>query len=326
MKPHVLGVPLHGSPVLLNHKDLSQRRLLLKAIAKLISASLLGLALSGITFAQSSTVEYYASRGNAVDQYSTSGALGRTFPLTGADSEAKGIAFGPGGLYVVRSSVWGTSRVEVFNEASVLIRSYSMAGWMGGLVTSGNLRFAPDKKTFYVSALDGVYRFPVSGTAGEKFIDVSSTDVAVMPNGELLVAEGHSISRYSADGKRLSSITTLSDPHRLAPPGASLSDIRGVTYDARSGTTFVTMLGYSYFSFQLIALEGTSNVIKGRTEFWYGNTMDMTPDGKLLVGSWTQSPGIFSFTSTVPMTFTQVGSLQVDDASFVTSKRWRTPR
>lgn len=298
----------------------------MKAIAKLISASLLGLALSGITVAQSRTVAYYASRGNAVDQYSTSGALERTLPLTGADSEAKGIAFGPGGLYVVRSSVWGTSRVEVFNEASVLIRSYSMAGWMGGLVTSGNLRFAPDKKTFYVSALDGVYRFPVSGTAGEKFINVSSTDVAVMPNGELLVAEGYSISRYSADGKRISSILDLSDPHDLVPPGARLVDVRGVTYDPRSDTTFVTMLGYTGFYDQLIALEGTSNVVKGQTQFWYGNTMNLTPDGKLLVGSWTQSPGIFSFTNTVPMVFTKVGTLQAPDASFVTSKRWRTPK
>ncbi|WP_396270068.1 hypothetical protein [Ideonella sp.] len=298
----------------------------MKAIAKLISASLLGLALSGITFAQTPVVEYYASRGNAIDQYSTSGALERTYPLTGADSAAKGIAFGPGGMYVVRSSVWGTSRVEVFNEASTLIRTYSMAGQMSGLVTSGNLRFAPDKKTFYVSALDGVYRFPVSGTAGEKIIDVSSTDVAVMPNGELLVAENYSISRYSADGKPLSSVTTLSDPHRLAPPGAWLVNVRGVTYDPRSDTTFVTMLGYSDFYFQLIALEGTSNVIKGRTQFGYANTMNLTPDGKLLVGSWTQSPGMFSFTNTVPMTFTQIGSLQAPNASFVTSKRWRTPK
>jgi hypothetical protein len=266
--------------------------------------------------------DYYSSYGSTLTQYTPNGTFVRDLTTGDASSDTRGIAFGPGGLYVVLSRVWTPSSVEVLDAQGNVLKTYAFAGWTGGLVTSGNIRFAPGKDVFYVSAQDGVYRFPTQGTQGTKFIDQSSTDVAVMPDGDLLVADDYSITRYTADGVQVgTSIGTISDPLGLGPANAFLVDVRGIAYDPRTDTTFVTMLGYSDFYFQLLALKGTTNELKGLTTYWYGNEMDVTADGHLLVGSWTQAPGIFTFTDTMPMNFTQTGTLAIPSAVFVTSKK-----
>jgi hypothetical protein len=264
--------------------------------------------------------DYYSSYASVLTQYAPNGAFVRNMATGDPTGESRGIAFGPDGLYVVLSRSGAPSSVEVIDAQGTVLRTYSFAGWTGGLVTSGNIRFAPGKEVFYVSAQDGIYCFPTYGTLGSRLITQSTTDVAVKPNGNLLVADDYSITQYTPDGVKLNTITTIADPHGLGPGDAWLVDVRGVAYDPRTDTTFVTMLGYTGFYDQLLALKGTTNELKGLTSYWYGNEMDVTADGHLLVGSWTQAPGIFTVSDTVPMTFTQTGTMGSSEAVFVTSK------
>lgn len=268
---------------------------------------------------------YYSSNGTTVAQYTTEGSFVRTIAQADSSGEPRGVAKGPGGMYLVRSNAFTPSVVQVVDGHGAVTRTYSFDGWTGGMVTSGNVRFSPAKDYFYVAAQNGVYRFPVNGSEGILFISrmnwADVCDVAVMPNGDLLVVEDYAFAHYTAEGTLRRTFDRIKDPLHLAPPNASLSDVRGVAYDAATDTTFVTMLGYTDFYFQLLAFEGTSNVLKGRTSFVYGAGLDVTPQGTLLVGSWTQNPGIFSFTHTTPMTFAQIGSLPASDATFVTSTR-----
>ena len=263
---------------------------------------------------------HFTSHRSKLAEYTPSGSFVRSLELTDDAGESRGIAFGPEGLYVVRSD-WSTSSVQVIDESGAVLKSYRFGAWTGGLATSGNLRFAPGKDVFYVSALDGLYRFKVGHDHGSLLIPGETTDVAVMPNGDLLVAAEYSVSHYTSDGQLLGTVTDIADPLGLGPGDARLANVRGVAYDRATRTTFVMMLGYSDFRDKLLALKGTTNELKGLTTYWYGSIVSVTGDGHLLLGSWTQAPGVFAFSDTVPMTFTQTGTLGSENALFVTSKR-----
>lgn len=263
----------------------------------------------------------YASGDWLIKQFKPSGEFVRSMNANCADDgEPRGIGFGPDGLYVVCSRVWSDSSVQVLNAAGEVVKSYPFKGDTSVLATSGALRFSPDMKHFYVSTVDGIFRFAVDGMNGTRFVRHSSTALDVMPNGDLLVGDGHVLVHYTADGVEVGKFSKIADPHHLAPDYARLYDVRGVVYDARTDTTFVTMLGYSDFYHQVLAFEGTSKVLKGLTTYWYGNDLNITADGLVLVGSGAQQPGIFSVSNTVPMVFTLSGTLDTPGADFVSSR------
>lgn len=264
--------------------------------------------------------DYYTSSWTTVSQFTPDGTFVRSVTPVDDEGMPRGIGFGPEGLYVVRYSISNGSTVQVYDRKGTVVRTFSFDGWLGGMWTSGNLQFAPSKEVFYVSALDGIYRFSMNGTDGTKFIQQHTTDVAVMPNGDLLVADDYSITHYTAEGEKLSRFGNIVDPYGLGVGRYRISNVRGVTYDPRTDTTFVNMLGDTAFGLKLLALEGTSNVMKGVASCSYCSEMHVTSDERLLVGSSSGSPGIFTFTDTVPMTLTQTGSLLSTDAAFVTSK------
>jgi len=47
-----------------------------------------------------------------------------------------------------------------------------------------------------------------------------------------------------------------------------------------------------------------SDIIKGATTYVYANDLTLSKDGHLLAGSWTQAPGVFSYSDTRPGVFT----------------------
>lgn len=277
-------------------------------VAALLAAPLLANAFS---FEPGS---YYASTGDAILQYAADGtALGRVVP-TGPSSigtETRGIAFGGDGLmYVVRENqLSGGSRdagVDVMDASGKVQRSYAFSGWIGGMVTSGNIAFANDGQSFYVGAQDGVYQFDVNGSKYGRLISgVSANDLAVMPNGDLLVVSDYDLKRLSSSGALLSSLgRDVADPQGLTQnfndsPEVSLTDVRGVAYDAATDTTFVSMLGYSggaktSMDFKVMALDGVTPTLKGINTYWYAADLFVTDQHQLLVGSWTQAPSVFS--------------------------------
>jgi len=272
--------------------------------------------------------DYYSSSGNAINQYTTDGKLVDSLAMAGP--ETRGIAFGgDGNLYVTRNNVIdtqgvGNAGVDVFNSQGNLVRQYGFSGWIGGLATSGSIAFDPSGQNFYVSAADGVYRFGASDKVGTKLIDTETTDLAMMPNGDLLVASGYSLSRYSSSGSLLSTVPQfLNDPHGLTKDinefgQPTLVDVRGIAFDEASNRTYVTMLGYSgglhtQMNFKILALDGFSPNLEGIQDYWYGADMAVTADHKLLVGSSSQSPGIFGTDTLAP-----VGQFDGPSAIFVT--------
>ena len=123
----------------------------------------------------------------------------------------------------------------------------------------------------------------------------------VMANGDILVSSDYSLARYTTNGALLATV-----PQRIADPSGPtasfndssdvlLTNVRGIECDAATDTTFVRMLGYlGGMNYKMLALVGFTPVLKGIQTFTYGTDMHVTDDGRLLVGSWTQPPGIFA--------------------------------
>lgn len=295
-------------------------------IKQISLACMLGLpvAANALSFTPSS---YYASTGLAINQYSSAGVLLDSVTPTGASSigtETRGIAFGgDGNLYVVRDNPIGTgignAGVDVMDATGHVSRSYTFSGKIAGLVTSGDIAFARDNKSFYVGASDGIYQFDVNGTTGQKITSAKANDIAVMPNGDLIVASENSLSRYTGSGALVSTVSPfIQDPQGLTSAYNEdylvvLTNARGIAYDQASNTTYVSMLGYTGMNFKILALDGFSNQLKGITTYTYAADLFMAGQN-LLVGSWTQSPT--SFTSGLaPLT----GPFTGPSARFVTA-------
>ena len=243
---------------------------------------------------------FYSAGETGINQYNTTGTLLGTLPIATGLYDLRGIAFGPDGLlYVVRENNAITSspaRVDVINEAGTVVRSYAYPGIVSNNITYGKISFDLSGQSFYVGGWDGVYRFDVGGSSGALYLNTQSVfDVRPLANGQMLVATNYDVRRYSSSGQLLGTVSTLADPNGVS--GTSfpwLVDVRGLEYDPTTNTTFVSMLGYSDFFFKIIALSGFSNVITGVASYTYGADMTVTPDGRLLVGSWTQAPGLFT--------------------------------
>ena len=97
----------------------------------------------------------------------------------------------------------------------------------------------------------------------------------------------------SASGNILREID-LSDPFGITNQTyPHFTDIRGIESDPLSNDIFLTMIGYSNFYFQTMRMNSNGELLDTNF-FWYGDDMFYTSEGSLLVGSRTQSPGIFT--------------------------------
>lgn len=274
--------------------------------ASLLAASF---AANAFSFDQDS---YYASSGRTISQFSANGTLLDTVTPTGPTSlgtETRGIAFGGDGLmYVVRADdVWnnsGHAGVDVMNASGQVLRSYALDTGVSGNIAMGNIAFAGDGHTFYVAGYGGVYQFDSQTTdAGHKIINDTGYDLAVMPNGDLILGQEYSIARYTTGGTLVSSFGNLQDPQHLTASfndstDISLTNVRGIAYDASTDTTYVSMLGYSggsrtQMSFKIMALDGFSDTLKGITTYTYAEDLYAPGNGQLMAGSWAMPPGVF---------------------------------
>ena len=76
--------------------------------------------------------------------------------------------------------------------------------------------------------------------------------------------------------------------------GANWGDVQGIEYDPATDKLFATELGYSGFKFQLMRINASTGVLEDSVYFLYGEDLFLTQGNTLLVGSSTQSPGIFA--------------------------------
>jgi hypothetical protein len=248
---------------------------------------------------------YYSTSDRAIQEYDPSGNQVASLPA-GPGGLLRGLAFGPDGLlYVVRdvpqpSSGTETPTVEALNADGSVVRSYTFGGLLSNDLFYGAITFDPSGSSFYVGANQGVYRFDTTGATGSLFLSnqfsgPEAFQMAFLPGGQFLVASFHSVTLYSSTGVMLSTISNLSDPNKLTGDiFPMLNAVTGVAYDPKSDSTFVTMIGDSGLPFALLRLAGTSSTITDAKGYWYGADPFLTPDGKLLVGSGTQAPGVFT--------------------------------
>lgn len=293
----------------------------------LAAAACLPVATHAFTFKPG---DYYSSTGQAINHYGTNGALLESLSVTTSGPETRGIAFGAdGNLYIVRNNTFtasgaGDASVDVIDKSGAVLRTYDFSGWIGGVLTTGNIQFAPDGKSFYVGALDGVYRFTPEDTRGTKLIDGGGLDIEVLSNGDILLAGGYELKRYDASGQLIATVDSyINDPLGLTAEmsafGVWLSDVNGIEFDETTNTTFVTMLGYSDMSYKILALDGFGNTLKGISYYEKGAEMVLTPSGDLVVASTTQAPGIFAVGTGMPLAINLAGRFEGAPALFVTA-------
>lgn len=260
----------------------------------------------------------YSTSDSSINEYSSTGQLLSSF--NHGAGNLRGLGFGADGLMYVVQGGWpnsATPKVQALDASGNVVRSYAFTGLIDGNISYGKISFDASGQNFYVGAANGIYKFNVGSDAGTLFKNVDAFDIKVLTNGDLLVGRSNAVDRYSSTGQLLSSVGTLADPLGLSGDNNPfLSDVRGVEYDAASQTTFVTMLGYwgtVNMGFKVLALSGHTNNLVGLENYWYGDDMFVTAEGKLLVGSRTLPPGMF--TSSLEFQ----GSFNGPEARFVTA-------
>ena len=252
--------------------------------------------------------DFYASNyfSNTIIHYDSSGAVIDSFTVPSSVSdELRGLAFGPDRLlYAVASFNQGIAVLALDSDGQVHDMYPFSEGWIGGNLSYGKIAF-DQNGSFYVGTSGGLVRFdlddPFSGTWVTKTSDVFA--VRALPSGNLLIASAYNISEITNTGSFVRSIQST---------GIFFVDLRGLEYDASSDTIFATMLGYTGNEFQLMRLDGTTGELEAQASFWYGDDICLASDGRLIVGSRTQSPGIFT------EDLDQLGSFDGSERMFVT--------
>ena len=90
--------------------------------------------------------------------------------------------------------------------------------------------------------------------------------------------------------------------------GADWSNVQGIEYDPTIDKLFATQIG----DFLLMRIDAATGVLENFVNLSYGNDLFLTQSNTLLVGSYTQPPGIFD------ENLTSIGSLGTDARIFVT--------
>jgi hypothetical protein len=225
---------------------------------------------------------YYSSTGSSlITQYDPTGAIVGSLDL--GPREVKGLAFGPDGL-LYATTLPETSGFEVLaiDNAGVVRGAYGLDFiHIGGNVASGKI--AVDNASIYVAGGNVLTKFdlgnPDSGTVIYSANQVF--DVEILPTGNLLVASAYEVRELSPSGSVVRDI-------------AGGTDVRGVEYDPATNNMFVTHLGHTGFFFQLTRFDWLTGALEESTTFTYANDLFVTAAGEVLVGSWTESPRLYS--------------------------------
>ena len=236
--------------------------------------------------------DYYTSNysSRVITQYDPSANIVGSFTVPSSyGSELRGITFGPDNLlYTVIETTTGFS-VLALNSSGVPQQTYSGTAFVGGDISTGRSTIVG--QYLYVAAHDSLTRFllgnPSSGTVIYSIPNQSVCDTTLLPNGNLFVASSHLIQEITPNG---SVVRTLP---LLGSDGLTLNDITGIEYNSATNDLFVTELGHTDASFQLMRFDATTGALEKNTFFIYGNDMFLTTSGALLVGSRTQVPAFY---------------------------------
>jgi len=219
-----------------------------------------------------------------------------------AGDELRGIAFGPDGfLYAVKlhSPNSGFNILALDSSGNVQV-TYTMAGiYLGG--DSGYGKIAFDQQYIYVAGGSDLVRFtfgdPNSGVS--IYSNNAIIDVKVLPQGHLFVAWAYGVDEIMNNGTVVRSIPLI---------GADWSNVQGIEYDPQIDKLFATQIG----DFLFMRINASTGELESSVQLSYGNDLFLTRSNTLLVGGYTDPPGIYDENLTL------TGSLEMDPRVFVT--------
>ena len=241
-------------------------------------------ALAAISFVPG---DYYSSNyfSNTITQYDTAGNVVGSMTMP---NEVRGITFGPDGVFYADLDL-GTNGFDV---VTIGARGRVQQSYSGNVYIAGNLSYGKITVTnqyLFVAGQDQLTRFllgdPSSGTV--IYTNNQVFDSVPLPNGDLLVASAYSVQEITTNGTVVRTYSLVSSDR------IGLNDIRGIAFDPKTNSLFVTELGHTGASFQLLKFDGTTGALEKSTTFNYGDDIQLTLSGTLLVGSRTQSPTFF---------------------------------
>lgn len=245
----------------------------------------------------SSTVTHSSQTGQALESY--------TFSRSLADS-IRGIQFRNGNLYTVAEKDAGFNILKLDGTGSATCLYSNVPSFVTGNISYGKLLVT--NTSIYVGSQNSLFKFNIDGTGSAQsiFTDNQIFDVVAMPSGHLLVATAYSIKEITTDGTLV---------REIRPTGSMFVDLRGIEYDAKSGTIYATELGYSGFSFQLMKIDYSTGKIEDSVDHWYGDDLCYTNEGELLVGSRTQPMALMDSSLNTLLTFSVGDQMFVAQAS-----------
>lgn len=242
---------------------------------------------------------------NTINHYDVSGTLIDSLTLPSSiGSEVKGLTFGDNGLLYAVVVNGAAFNVVAIDGSGTVHESYSGAGYIAGNLSYGKIAFGSNGN-FYVAGSDNLVAFSRGDSQGRIIrTDNQMFDVEVLPSGNLLALSAYGLTELTPTGALVRSIVPVG--------GISLVDARGVEFNPVTNDIFVTMLGYSNQFFSLMRLDAATGQLERNESFWYGDDLFLLDDGRLLVGSRTQAPGLFS------QDLTLLGALGTQQQMFVT--------
>ena len=216
--------------------------------------------------------------------------------------ELRGIAFGPDGLlYAVKMhfAESGFNILALDSSGNVHV-TYAMDD-INVRDDSGYGKIAFDRQHIYVAGGTDLVRFifgnPNSGVS--IYSNNGIIDVKALPNGHLFVAWAYGVDEITNTGTIVRSIPLI---------GANWSNIQGIEYDPIIDKLFATQIG----DFLLMRINASTGALEKFVNLSYGNDLFLTQSNTLLVGSYTQPPGMFD------ENLTSIGSLGTEERVFVT--------
>jgi hypothetical protein len=281
-------------------------------IACLVCAAVCNLpnANAGFSFTPGHIYSTWTS-GNTTNviEYSADGTFldSLTIPSLLQDDELRGIAFGPDGLLYAVMVHFADSGFQVLalDSTGTVHETYRMDGiYIFGGVLYGKIAI-DDSGNMYVAGATALVHFtigqPNSGMVLYPHDQVE--DVKILPTGNLFVAWDYGVDEITSTGTFVRSIPLI---------GADWVNVAGMEYDPAIDKLFATELGYTGFDFQLMRINASTGVLENSVYFHYGSDLFLTQSNTLLVGSYTQPPGIFD------ENLISIGSLGTEQRVFVT--------
>jgi hypothetical protein len=253
--------------------------------------------------------DFYSSADGSdlITQYTPAGSVAGSLAVSGAGS-VRGIEFGQDGLLYADTVQGGGFSVFAMNSAGTVEQTYSSPVYIEGNVFFGQV--AVNSQYLYVGGQNELTQFaigqPSSGTVIYQNNQIFG--IAQTPTGNLWVASAYEIQEITPAGSILATV-----------PGF-FTDIRGIAYDAAANSLFVSELGNSGSGyFELLRLNAATGAVQAGTTYTYGANLFLTQSGDLLVGSWTQTAGIFN------ENLQQIGTLNNGVQMFVTADQVPEP-